>query len=794
MQIMEQIRHTSESAKTSAGRSSVRKTLFPLIASAYVLLTLISGGGTNLGPQFLATAAENASEKSTFSGRVVNNKGEPIKDAEIRYAVNWQSTQLVTRTATDGTFRFEMPHPDPGKLDGRLNILITHADYASRWRKLPLENTTDIEIQLDAPGIISGRVLNSTGEPILDAEVRIQFLMSGDRTSPHREDYSMLDIFRRMSPAETDEDGEFVFRNLPQSAVTMLYIRAPGYAKAERMGVPVGAKGLEIRLKHEGRIQGRLSYADTGAPVTDATVTASAIDMIYGHGRGDARADENGAFVVKNLSPGLYNLYLGVGPEGWTAVPKGRILVVEGQTVANVDLSLIRCGVITGRVTDTNTGEPIANHNVFCHDAAHPESLGKRHSAATDETGVYRIYAAPGRALVFARAPRDYEDIGEVSSSVDVVEGETVTVDFQFAKGIELVIRTLTKTGKPVAGARVTEEWTVAMPEGGKSNEQGEYTLRGHQTGQLLLLKAEHVERQLHGAAEVEVQPGKTVEIRMERYEQVEVSGRVVDQNGEPIPGVSIVLSQRVNQQGSTVGTDVAVTVGTDVAVTDNDGQYRGVRLMVGEKYIIQADPYAGGYFAAYTDEFTATKEMTQIADLILLPGNAVKSAWEQGEEHQTHQMYAQEAEVRMEALMGVPAPELKVAKWLSGLPVSIGDLKGKTIALYFWDLSDSDNVLCIEVLNYLQKAYRKKGLVCIAVCPAAAEVEVAERLIKEKSLIYPVALDSRTKTIYARGETFDRYAVGWGDPVILINRKGEIADIAYPLNLQERVQALLAD
>ena len=122
-------------------------------------------------------------------------------------------------------------------------------------------------------------------------------------------------------------------------------------------------------------------------------------------GRGDAHADENGVFVVKNLPPGLYNLYLGVAPEGWTAVPKGRILVVEGQTVSNVDLNLIRCGVITGRVTDTDTGEPIANHNVFCHDAAHPESLGKRHSAATDETGVYHIRAAPGRALVFARAP-----------------------------------------------------------------------------------------------------------------------------------------------------------------------------------------------------------------------------------------------------------------------------------------------------------------------------------------------------------------------------------------------------
>ena len=786
MQIMEQIRHTWGSAMTSVRRSSVRKTLFPLIASAYVLLTLTGGRGTNLSPQSLATAAENVTEKLTFSGRVVKNKGEPIEDAEIRYAVNWKATQLVTCTATDGTFRFEMPRPDPRKLDGRFDILITHPDYASRWRKLPLENTTDIEIQLDAPGTISRRILTRSGNPIPNVEVRIQFLMDGNPMSPHREDYSMLNIFHHMPPAETDERGEFVFRNLPQSSMTMLYIQAPGYAKAERIGVPVGAKGLEIQLKHEGRIKGCLTYVDTGAPVTDATVTASAIDMIHGHGRGDARADENGAFVVKNLPRGLYDLNLGVGPEGWTAVPKGRILVVEGQTVSNVNLSLIRCGVITGRVTELDTGEPIANHNVLCHDAAHPESLGKRHSAATDETGVYQIHAAPGQALVFARAPRNYEDIGEVSSSVDVVKGETVTVDFQFAKGIELVIRTLTKAGKPVAGAWVTEEWTVAMPDGGKSNEQGEYTLRGHQAGQLLLLKAEHVERQLHGTAEVEVPPGKTVEIRMERYEQVEVSGRVVDRNGEPIPGVSIVLSQRVNQQGSTVG--------TDVAVTDNNGRYSRVRLILGEKYIIRAHPYAGGYSVASTDEFTATKEMTQIADLTLRPGNAVKSAWEQGKEHQTHQMYAQEAEVRMEALMGVPAPELKVAKWLSGLPVSIGDLKGKTIALYFWDLSDSDNVLCIEVLNYLQKAYRKKGLVCITVCPAAAEVEVAKRLIREKSLIYPVALDSRTKTIYARGETFDRYAVGWGDPVILIDRKGEVADIAYPLNLKNRVQVLLAN
>ena len=738
----------------------------------------------NPNAQSPAAIVENSAEKLTYSGRVVNDESEPVEGAEILYAVNWQATQLATRTATDGTFHFEIARPEPKKSGERLDILITHADYANRWRKLPLENTANIEIQLDAPGKITGRILNPSNEPISNVEVRIRFLMSGDRRSPHHEDYSMLNIFHHMPPAETDERGEFIFRNLPQSAMTMLHLQAPGFAKAERFGVPVGAEGLDIRLKHEGRIEGRLSYADTGAPVTDATVTVRGTD--FSHGRGEAHVDENGVFVVKNLARGLYDLSLGVGPDGWTAISKGRILVTEGQTVSDVDLSLIRCGTITGRVTDTDTGEPIANHSVFLHDAAYPESLGKRHSAATDETGVYRIHAAPGQALVFTRAPRDYEDIGEVSRGVNVLEGETVTVDFQFAKGIELVIRILTKAGKPVAGARVTEEWTRVVPEGGKSNEQGEYTLGGFWAGQPLFLRAEHIERGLRGTAEVEFHPGVPVEIRMERYEQVEVSGRVVNKNGEPMPGVSIDLIQWDDQKGSLVG--------TNAAVTNSDGRYRGVRLVVGEEYIISALPYAEGYFAASTDRFIATKEVSHIADLVLLPGNTNKPVWEQGEEHQTEQTYAQEAEVRLDALMGVPAPELKVAKWLSGRSVSIGDSKGKTIALYFWDLSDSDNVLCIDVLNFIQKAYLKKGLVCIAVCPVGTDVDGAKRIIKEKSLIYPVALDHTTKIISARGETFDRYAVGWGDPVILIDRKGKVADIAYPLNLQDRVRALLAD
>lgn len=200
MQIMDQIRHASRSAKVIARSLAARKSLFSLTAALCVLLLLIGNGETAEGG-----GTENAKDNLTFSGRVANSSGDPVTGAEILYAVNWQTAQLVGRTATDGTFHFDIARPERKKSGERLDILITHADYANRWRKLPLENTANIEIQLDAPGTISGRVLNSSGEPIPNVAVRIEFLMSGDRTSPHREDFSMLNIFHHMPPAETDE-------------------------------------------------------------------------------------------------------------------------------------------------------------------------------------------------------------------------------------------------------------------------------------------------------------------------------------------------------------------------------------------------------------------------------------------------------------------------------------------------------------------------------------------------------------------------------------------------------------
>ena len=144
MQIMEQIRHAPGSAKVIARSVAVRKSLFVLTASLCVLLLLIGNGETAEGE-----GTENATENLAFSGRVINNNGDPVGDAEILYAVNWRTTQLVTRTVTDGTFALIYRVPSLGSRvvawTSSLNTTITQTgggNCLSKTRRILRFNST----------------------------------------------------------------------------------------------------------------------------------------------------------------------------------------------------------------------------------------------------------------------------------------------------------------------------------------------------------------------------------------------------------------------------------------------------------------------------------------------------------------------------------------------------------------------------------------------------------------------------------------------------------------------------
>ena len=909
-----------------------------------------ANGAKTPNPQSSAVMANNAPKKLTFSGRVIDSDGKPVGDAEILYSVKYNPPEFVTQTASDGTFQFESSRLDLKEWE-RVSIIATHPDHALGWRNVRLENTVDVEIRLETPEVISGRILNEDGVPIQNVVTQIQYLYSSEPAPDGHESILGGNVIPGF-PVNTDANGEFVLRGLPQAATTNLEIQGQGYAKEIRRRVPVGTKGLEFRLKREARIEGNLSFAETGAPVKNAIVALTGIYPTDGWEQ--TSVGENGNYLLKNLPPGVYNVYLEKAPEGWTSSANALIKVVEGQTVSDIDLTLIRGGFITGRVTDRDTNEPISDHHIGFYDDARPESQVQSHGATTDEDGTYRFRAAPGRALVFAGAPQGYLDVGETRRYIDVVEGKSVAVDFQFSKGVELAGRVLTEADEPVPGAWITDisHKAVSYMEYGRSDELGEFAVPGLRVGQKLRLKAEQTELGLRGTAEVEVQPGTPIKIRMGQYERVKVSGRVVNHRGEPMPSVNIDLMHwdPLRHMGSS----------STVAVTDGDGQFRGIGLIVGDEYTISAN--AEGYREEETEMFTATAELTQITDLVLLPvvgrffiegnitdtsgkpvrgarlniqhpefketltdedggyrfedlstavinevninhldyahhqfkilkanqrhdlvlvkadgyisgkvvdadGNPIERASVMVEAEENHsgyvysgvranllgefelkyikdlvvsiyvgtdrdykifegiavnqrdlvltltpteprpepapeqqarrkaqQAYVQDAEERFNTLVDQPAPELAVAEWLSGPPVSVGDLKGKAIALFFWNVMDSDRVQWARLLNLLQEVYGEKGFVCAAICSSASEIETVKQHIAEHSLAYSIGLDSSTDVVGAKGETFDRYAIGWGAPIVLISTAGEITGRFWDSELESQIQILLAD
>ena len=967
MQFMRQIHRISSPTMVSSwSGTAIGKILFFLTIAVCVLSEA----------QSPPDAAESRPEKLTFSGRVVDSDGVPVANAGLRYAVSFYPLEaksqsahsyyghdFFTRTGREGTFRFElvpsriewMPFDSEGMLS-RLNIAVTHSDHAIWWQEFPFQSAADVEIQLEIPEIISGKVMNEAGEPIQNAEILMNSLSRGDSMS--REPGEDLDHYAFPQPVKTDVNGMFVLRGLPQGAKASFDVKGPGYAEQKRNGVPVGTEGLKFWLKRESRVEGRLTYADTGKPVKEAGV---ALEGIYPtHQWENARVDANGNYVFENLTPGTYSLYLNYGPKGWTAIGKDFVTVTKEQTVSNIDMTLIRSGFITGRVTDQDTNEPIANHTIRLKDAARPEgSQLTDHRTETDRTGVYRFDAAPGQALVHTDAPAGYQDsrsterfdIGQVQRRVDVVEDETVVVDFQFSRGMTLVGRVLTEAGEPVAGARISNvrDWHRTHRAYARSDKSGRFTVGGLRSGQTLGLKAEHSDLRLRGTAEIEVQPDTSVEIQMEPYGLVKVSGRVIDREGKPMPSMDIQLTRW----------DLYGGYGTNVAVTGNNGWFRGIELIVGDRYTISVE--AAGYREATTEQFTATAEMTEIADLILLPaggqffiegrvtdtsgepvrsvglginqggqrwsgrtdgngnyrfenlsmavvagmyifndpryaqhefkilrtnqrhdlvlvkadgdlagkvvdadGQPIERAWvrirgkedpssgyrypagytnvhgefklqhikdpvvsvrvndrkyrktfediavnqrdlvfaltpadarpEPTPEQQAKRSYGQACRERFKTLVSQPAPELTVAEWVSGSPVSIEDLQGKTVALYFWALDHVHHIEQIRLLNILQEVYRDKGLVCVAICPSTSAVETLKQHIAEESLSYSIGLDRSIDVVGAEGETFDRYAMNWGGEIVLIDPAGEIAGRAWENEYEDKIQALLAD
>jgi protocatechuate 3,4-dioxygenase beta subunit len=132
-----------------------------------------------------------------------------------------------------------------------------------------------------------------------------------------------------------------------------------------------------------------------------------------GVARQTTRTDDEGRYEFTGLAAGRYGLiaasYVNTSAEFWqsSVKPYKVCTVISGEKLTNQDLTLVRGGVITGRISDAD-GKPLIQERIQIN---HVTAQGKQESfpsyfnemMLTDDRGVYRLFGlAPGRYIVSA--------------------------------------------------------------------------------------------------------------------------------------------------------------------------------------------------------------------------------------------------------------------------------------------------------------------------------------------------------------------------------------------------------
>ena len=136
---------------------------------------------------------------------------------------------------------------------------------------------------------------------------------------------------------------------------------------------------------------------------------------------------------------------------------------------------------------------------------------------------------------------------------------------------------------------------------------------------------------------------------------------------------------------------------------------------------------------------------------------------------------------------VGKVAPEIKIAEWVKGGPVSLADGKGKNIYIVeFWATWCPPCRMSIPHLTKLQKKYKDKGLIVVGISKEKPG-KVKPFVASQKEMDYNVGIDTD-------GSTYSTYMEGVrGIPhAYIINKEGIVVWSGHPLEMESVLEKVI--
>jgi len=468
--------------------------------------------------------------RCTVEGMVVNSStGEGLRRAVVflrRSDVSRNSPAPASYTAatdSEGKYVFSGLAPGTYVLSAERNGF-TPARYASSVKLDPGQKASGLLVLMTPHAVITGRVLDDEGEPVVGAEVQASTLgyLQGRKQ------------LTRAAGATTNDLGEYRVYGLPpgryflsvtarsnplvapaEEYATTYYPRTTDPAAAVPIPVPAGAqmRNIDVTLARTRTVsvRGKVECDIEGQQRTMFLSLTPRLTMgiaSMGVGSRGAAVQADGTFEISRVAPGSYMLMATATVDSKryaTRVP----LQVGGTNVEGVQVAIRAGTTVTGKVrVEGRSDEKLAGWNIgLLSWESGGVIYGPMPNAKTEADGSFKLedVGADRYAFQVTRLPDGHYLKSVRSGSVDVmasgleVSGAVSPLDVLISPSAGAVEGTVIdpRTGKPTSGATVVlvprAEERSELYQRVATDQEGRFRIRNLVPGEYKLYAWEEV-------------------------------------------------------------------------------------------------------------------------------------------------------------------------------------------------------------------------------------------------------------------------------------------------------------
>ena len=763
-------------------------------------------------------SAESDQNQITCTGKVINEREQPVPGAKVRLyklilfmeTLSFEVELAQTTTSTDdGTFRLQT-RAEESDAKNQTIILVDKEGMALGWVNWFLSRDLDVQIILGPSRELTGHVVDESGKPVSDAEVRISAMLITKENEPR---YIAGKISEELFSCKTNAEGKFTFERIPEEATAEFIIKKPGLATVStlrntqemKLQFQAGQEDIEITLPIEAKIEGRVIEKETGRAVPGIQLITFQGERQPFSGQEPVISGEDGTFTITALGEGKQIVKAvppGEGIAEWIAQPV-EVDVEAGKTLTGVKVELSKGGLLELFVTELDDNAPISGATVSIKNTVSNEQFRD----VSDEEGKVRKRLAPGEYQVAYVHKQDYPN--ERREETFMIEDEkTSRVEVQL-KGYPKVRGTVRdENGLPVAGARMKVcPWGQGETT---SDREGRFEMRRDAPNRapsvVPYVVARHFERNLAAAVEI-AEDQEVVDVNM--TPGVTCVGKVVDVDGKPIENAKAYLTFWSSGHGSSMA--------HQENTTDAEGHYEIKAVPRHHKYSVNAG--AEGYGQDYVHISTEDVEDNhfEVESIALAPaslsisgivvdseGKPVDNVWISGQGRgqpfrrtQTNRdgrftlenvcagkmritasstgaqrlsgnidteggatdvriaisqrsSAGRSQPTRPPSLVGKSLPDLKAF----GVDLSPGDIEGKRLLVCFWDMQQRPSRHCLMQIAQQAEQLKDKGVIIVAVQASKMDQAALDQWVKKYNVPFSIGMveGDAEKTRFAWG------------------------------------------